>query len=142
MRRVDILCIGKLRDDGLRALCDDYYRRCAPLLQVTERELRAVDELPRAVPPRSRLVLLDECGELMTSRAFAERLQGWLRAEASRLVFAIGGADGFDEASRARADGLLALGRLTLAHRLARLVLAEQLYRAVSIIGGAPYHRD
>lgn len=142
MRRVEILCIGKLRDAGLRTLCDEYYRRCAPLLQVTERELRAVTELPRAVAPRSRLVLLDEGGELLGSRPFAERLKGWLSTDGPRLVFAVGGAEGFDEASRARADGLLALGRLTLAHRIARLVLAEQLYRAVSIIGGAPYHRD
>lgn len=142
MRRVEIACVGKLRDAGLRALCDEYYRRCAPLLQVAERELRAASALPRAVPPRSRLVLLDERGELLSSRAFAGRLEGWLSEGGPRLVFAVGGADGFDEATRARADGLLALGRLTLAHRIARLVLAEQLYRAVSIIGGAPYHRD
>lgn len=143
MRKTRVLAVGKLRERGLRELCDDYYRRCRGRLLVEELELRDLSALARAIPDRARLVLLDEGGELLTSRAFAQRLRGWSESGAQKeLIFAIGGADGFDASLRRRADVTLSLGRMTLAHQLARVVLAEQLYRAVSILEGSPYHRD
>jgi 23S rRNA (pseudouridine1915-N3)-methyltransferase len=85
-------------------------------------------------------ILLDSRGQQLSSEELAERI-GRLRDEgAQRLVFAIGPADGWSDASRQRADLLLSLGRITLPHQLARVVLAEQVYRAFTILAGHPYH--
>ncbi len=93
---------------------------------------------PGRVPPVT--VLLDSRGRQMSSEAFA----AWLGARrddgAQHILFAIGPASGWSDAARARAQLLLSLGQLTLAHALARLVLAEQLYRATTILTGHPYH--
>lgn len=143
MRKTRVLAVGKLRERGLRALCDDYYRRCRSRLAIEEQEVRDLAALSRAIPDRAFLVLLDEAGRSMSSRTFAQQLRGWTEgSEQKELVFAIGAADGFDAALKKRADVMLSLGKMTLAHQLARVVLAEQLYRAVSIIEGGPYHRD
>lgn len=140
MRCVQVLAVGKLRDPDLRGLCDEYYRRCRAVLRISEREERDTRALAGAIPARGTRVMLDERGQQFTSKQFAERL--WLWTESSEpVVFVIGGADGLDDALRARGDHLLSLGKMTLAHRLARVVLAEQIYRAVSIQQGAPYHR-
>lgn len=140
MRELTLLAVGKLRDDGLRALCDDYYARCRRRFRVVEREVRDLGALRDAVPRRRQLVLLDERGIQHDSRAFARELARWMSGP-HPLVFAIGGADGFGEL-RGEADSLLSLGSMTFAHRLVRVLFAEQLYRAVSILDGSPYHRD
>jgi 23S rRNA (pseudouridine1915-N3)-methyltransferase len=88
------------------------------------------------------LVLLDERGKQFSTNKFAD----WLRRERDRgqqrMVFAVGPADGWLEADRARASLLLSLGPMTLPHEMARVVLSEQLYRAFTILAGHPYHRD
>lgn len=89
---------------------------------------------------RERVVLLDERGEEETSLAFARRVGRWLE-RGQDVALVIGGSDGLAPAVRARATETIALSRLTLAHRLARLVLAEQLYRAFTILRGEPYHK-
>ncbi len=142
MSRVLILAQGKLKPPALRQLCDEYYGRCRQRLQVEEREVREARRLQEAVPARRTLVVLDERGEQLSSRRFARRLDRWCQAQGSTTVFVVGGADGVPAALREGADLLLSLGPMTLAHRLARLVLAEQLYRATSILSGAPYHRE
>jgi 23S rRNA (pseudouridine1915-N3)-methyltransferase len=142
VKRVEVLAVGRLKEAGLRALCDHYYRRCRPTLEVVERELRDRAALQQAIPPKSTIVALDEGGEQLDSPQLAQKLQQWrTRPAVSRLVFLVGGADGLGAELRQRADFLLGLSRLTLSHRLARVVLAEQLYRAVTILGGHPYHR-
>ncbi|HYG69510.1 MAG TPA: 23S rRNA (pseudouridine(1915)-N(3))-methyltransferase RlmH [Anaeromyxobacteraceae bacterium] len=90
--------------------------------------------------PAERVVLLDERGEEPTSLAFAERVQRWMNA-GQDVALVIGGSDGLAPAVRARAAETLALSKMTLAHRLARLVLLEQLYRAMTILRGEPYHK-
>jgi 23S rRNA (pseudouridine1915-N3)-methyltransferase len=143
VKRVDLLAVGRLKEAGLRALCDHYYQRCRPTLAVEERELRDLAALEQAIPARSVVVALDEGGQQLDSKQLAAQLQRWRNEPArSRLAFLVGGADGLNAALRQRADFLLGLSRLTLSHRLARVVLAEQLYRAVTIISGHPYHRD
>lgn len=96
--------------------------------------------LSRALPEGAAVIALDERGELATSEALATRIGEW-RDTGRDLAFLIGGADGLDEAIRTRADWRLALGRLTWPHLLVRLLLAEQLYRASTILAGHPYHR-
>ena len=94
----------------------------------------------REVGGRTYVVVLDSGGKQMSSEEFAGRM-GRLRDEGvRRMVFAIGPADGWSEASRARADLVLSLGLMTLPHQLARVVLAEQVYRALTMLSGHPYH--
>ena len=87
-----------------------------------------------------RVVLLDERGKEPTSVELAQRLAGWLQ-RGQDVTFVIGGSDGHAEPIRVRAQETLSLSRMTLAHRLARVVLLEQLYRAFTILKGEPYHK-
>ena len=93
-------------------------------------------------PPGAVLVALDENGRNLDSRAFAGEIGKWRDDGAAALVFAIGGADGLGPEILAAARLRLALGAMTWPHQLVRLMLAEQLYRAVTILAGHPYHRD
>ena len=87
------------------------------------------------------VVALDERGSAWTTRQLAQRLQGW-RDSARDVAFIIGSADGLDNAVKQDASAILALSALTLPHGLARIILVEQIYRAVSVLSGHPYHRD
>lgn len=84
---------------------------------------------------------LDERGKLFTSPEFAARLSDWRDEGRSDIAFLIGGADGLDPNLRGRADVTLSFGKMVWPHMLARVMLAEQIYRATSILAGAPYHR-
>lgn len=97
--------------------------------------------LLRAIPPGAALVMMDERGEQPTSPRFARRLADY-RDQARDLCFVIGGADGLDPALRARADWQVSLGAMVWPHMLVRVMLAEQLYRAATILAGSPYHRE
>jgi len=99
------------------------------------------EKLLAAVPAGGTLIALDERGRALTTAGLSVMLAGWMR-EGSHPVFAIGGADGHDEAVRQKADKLVALSGLTLPHGLVRVLLAEQLYRAWSILANHPYHRE
>lgn len=89
-----------------------------------------------------RIVMLDELGEQLTSLQFAGRLERWRDEGVRETRFMIGGADGFDDADRQRADLLLGFGKATWPHLMARAMLVEQIYRATTIIAGHPYHRE
>lgn len=97
--------------------------------------------LTRAIPQGSVLVVLDERGDQPTSPQFAHLLADW-RDGARDVCFVIGGADGLDPSLRARADWQVSLGRMVWPHMLVRVMLAEQLYRAATILAGSPYHRE
>ena len=94
-----------------------------------------------ALPKGARAIALDERGKELTTCGLAVQLEAWMR-EPGALAFVIGGADGLDAALKKSAAMQLRLSALTLPHGLARVLLAEQLYRALSIIGGHPYHRE
>ncbi|AXK39099.1 23S rRNA (pseudouridine(1915)-N(3))-methyltransferase RlmH [Crenobacter cavernae] len=94
-----------------------------------------------ALPPRARLVVLDERGKNWTSMQLATGLKDWL-ADGQDIAFVIGGADGLSAELKQRADLLLQLSAMTLPHGMVRVMLAEQLYRAVSILNNHPYHRE
>ena len=108
----------------------------------------AVTELPEAggrvgdaLPP-TKIVALDEGGDALTSLAFAKLLEGWRDSGIREVRFLIGAADGLTADERASADRLLSFGTATWPHLLVRAMLAEQLYRATTIIAGHPYHRE
>ena len=88
----------------------------------------------------ARVILMDSTGRLLTSDEFAEALGGFRDRGTQVAVVGIGGADGWSAESRARADLVVSMGRLTLPHGLARVVAAEQIYRALTILAGHPYH--
>ncbi|NIJ21695.1 23S rRNA (pseudouridine1915-N3)-methyltransferase [Sphingomonas naasensis] len=92
--------------------------------------------------PGTRIVMLDETGENLPSRTLAERLGRWRDDGVREARFLIGAADGFDDAQRAGADLLISFGRATWPHLMARAMLAEQLWRATSILANHPYHRE
>lgn len=94
-----------------------------------------------ALPKAGRVIALDERGKDLDTAGLAAQIEGWMQA-GGPLVFLIGGADGLDAALKKTCDMQLRLSSLTLPHGLARVLLAEQLYRALSVIGGHPYHRE
>ena len=98
--------------------------------------------LLNSVPNGSKIVVLDETGKTPSSREFATLLQGWIDSGVPAISFLIGGASGHADFLRQQADYKLSFGRMTLPHMLARVVLAEQIYRAKTIIDGHPYHKD
>ena len=106
-----------------------------------ERKLREADDILASIADGDRVVCLDEGGEAIGSRDFAE----WLRRDADagfkRCCLIIGGPDGLSDGVLSRAERTLSLGRLTWPHQLVRLLVAEQLYRAMTILAGHPYHR-
>ena len=94
-----------------------------------------------ALPPKCRTIVMDECGRQWSTAKLADSISGWMR-NGGDTAFIIGGADGLDSGIKKTADEVLALSALTLPHGLVRVLLAEQLYRAVTLIKRHPYHRN
>jgi 23S rRNA (pseudouridine1915-N3)-methyltransferase len=154
--RLHLCAVGRLRAGPERALMDDYLARAdrtgrpLGLGPVTEHEVEdrkgggIASEgvlLARALPEGAALCVLDERGKTLTSPEFATALAGWRDAGRQDAAFVIGGADGVDPALRDRADLTISFGRMVWPHMLVRVMLAEQLYRATTILAGSPYHR-
>src|SRR5262245_1074105 len=143
--RIAIIAVGKVKQAGLRAEIDDYLGRVRRYSACDEVELKdgpareVTQRFERALPERATIAALAIDGKAYDSAAFARWLgQCELRAVGT-LAFLIGGADGLPAVTLARAQHRVSLSPLTLPHRLARLVLAEQLYRAFTILRGEPY---
>jgi 23S rRNA (pseudouridine1915-N3)-methyltransferase len=134
-----IVARGRIGRGPEAELVERYLKRISWPVKVTE-----LPERSRLAPPpeNSVTVLLDENGEALSSIEFAKRLERWRDSGRREARFLIGAADGFDEADRARADMLLGFGRATWPHLLGRAMLAEQLWRATSILANHPYHRE
>jgi len=150
--RLLIAAVGRLRAGPLRDLYDDYVGRlpwpadlrefeAKPGRSAAERQRREADMILGALPTSAVLVALDPRGWALTSEDFAARIGQWRDSGTATLAFAIGGADGFDDRVRAAARLVLSFGSLTWPHLLVRVMLAEQLFRASSILAGHPYHR-
>ena len=138
---VIILAIGRLRDAATRQLTGEYLKRLSRHLKVEVIEVRTDEEALRRLDPSHHVVALDTLGEPRSSKGFAQWLHQQLTYGRAPILFLIGGADGLSEPLRTRAKETLSLGPLTLPHRLARVVLVEQLYRAMAILKGEPYHK-
>ncbi|ROT10940.1 23S rRNA (pseudouridine(1915)-N(3))-methyltransferase RlmH [Muribaculaceae bacterium Isolate-104 (HZI)] len=111
-------------------------------LSADQQKVREGQGIIAALNPGDRVVLLDERGEMLTSRKFAQRIQQRMSAGVKRLVFVVGGPYGFSEEVYARADARLSLSAMTFPHDLVRLLFIEQLYRAMTILKGEKYHHD
>jgi len=151
--RLKVLWVGKTQQDWVREGIEEYssrIRRYMPLEVLEAREEkgaaeetlreRECDRLSKLVPKNARLVLLDEKGTVMSSPEFADFLGRSRDAAVPELVFAVGGAYGFSQEFRSRADTMIALSRMTFTHQMVRVFLLEQLYRGFTILNREPYH--
>ena len=158
--KLGLYCVGRLKDDAERAIVARYLERFAPIggqlgmsftgvTELTEsrapspeaRKSAEASELRRRLPAEARIVALDERGRSLSSEDFAGVLRSWLEGGVRSAGLVIGGPDGLDPALVKAADLALSFGRMTLPHGLVRAVLAEQLYRAATILARHPYHR-
>ena len=138
--RLHIVARGKIGRGPEAGLVERYLKRVTWPVQVTE--LPESGGRPPARAENGVTILLDEKGETLGSLDLARRLERWRDEGRREARFLIGGADGFSDAEREAADLLLAFGRATWPHLLARAMLAEQLWRATSILANHPYHRE
>ncbi len=154
--RVYLCVVGRLRKGPEKTLIDDYLTRFdrtgralglgpARVIEVEDRKGGGMAAeaalLRRALPSGARLCTLDERGQVWSSPEFSEKLAGWRDTGTQDLAFVIGGADGIDPTLRGEAQTSLSFGPMVWPHMLVRVMLTEQLYRAASILAGAPYHR-
>ena len=145
MKKIRIVCVGKNSKSFCRDGCDEYIKRLKSTYDIFVCEIpeqptvkRECDEILKRV--NGYFVLMDVNGDQIASEDFA----ALMRSEHERrdeITFVIGGADGVDERVRAAADKRISVGRVTYPHQIARLLLCEQIYRAMSIIKGVPYHK-
>lgn len=139
--KLRVAWIGKTRQKPLQALTDEYVARLARYTSVEPLELSSEAALAKQIErPDQYPVLLDSRGEQLSSEELAEFLRIHQDRGTHALLFAVGGANGFSESVRKTAKVQLSLGRMTLPHELARVVLLEQLYRGYTILKGHPYH--
>ena len=151
--KIKVAWIGKTKEPAIQSLAEEYLTRISRFVQVEGLALRdegALLQMCGRVAPakaskttsagKSTLVLMDSRGKQFSSEEFAGFLGDYQDRNPLPLVFAIGPADGFSEAARSAAQHIISLGKMTLAHELARVVLLEQIYRAFTILKGHPYH--
>jgi 23S rRNA (pseudouridine1915-N3)-methyltransferase len=158
--KITLICIGRLKEDAERGIVARYTERfqqtgaqagftALTIVELPEsraatakaRKAAEAAELRKKIATDVPVIALDERGGVLTSAEFAEKLGAWRDSGVKNLVIVIGGPDGLDTAFVKEARLVLSLGRLTMPHGLARAVLAEQLYRAATILTGHPYHR-
>jgi 23S rRNA (pseudouridine1915-N3)-methyltransferase len=158
--RIVVVAVGRLKQGPERELAERFRKRAADAgrgvglnsFDIVEiKESRAGDAARRmleesiaianVIPERAVTVIMDERGESLSSGAFAGRLQGWRAQDKPAVVFIIGAADGLAPSLREKASLAIAFGAATWPHQLVRIMLLEQLYRAVTILAGHPYHR-
>ena len=139
--RLHIIARGKIGRCAEAELVDRYLKRIKWDTKVTELpDIAGNVPAPKDTPART--IMLDEKGSQMGSVEFAKLLEKWRDDGVREIRFLIGAADGFGDAERAGADKLIAFGRATWPHMMARAMLAEQLFRATSILANHPYHRE
>ena len=148
-----IIAVGRMKKSPENDLVSTYIKRCPWTIKIieveekrplkgSERMAREGDLLLGAIPDGATVIALDERGGELRSTAFANKIERWQDQGVANLIFLIGGADGFAEKVKQRANGLISLGTMTWPHMMVRAMLSEQLYRASTILAGHPYHKD
>jgi 23S rRNA (pseudouridine1915-N3)-methyltransferase len=154
---IDVIAVGKLKEDYWIQACANYYKRLAryaalTLTEVNDQGARSTSEqanalrveasqLRRKIPKDAYVVMLDSAGAQLSSEGIADFIRNLQDRGGRRACFVLGGSWGLDKELKAEAGMLLSLGPITLPHNLARVVLLEQLYRAFKIITHEPYHK-
>jgi 23S rRNA (pseudouridine1915-N3)-methyltransferase len=143
--RILIVAVGRVKEKPLRETIEDYYGRIRRYTTLSEVEIpdgrfpEVETKMRRAIPPRAKVVALEVGGQRFSSQDFARWIGHCELGAVGAIAFLVGGSDGLPEAVSKEADLRLSLSDLTLPHRIARLVLAEQIYRAYTILRGEPY---
>lgn len=142
--KVTLAVVGRLKESYFVEAEEEYRKRLRPFCTLAVTEAKDEAALLASLPATAHLYAFDEKGAAITSVGFAHDILGAEQQHGggAPVVFAIGGADGHTDALRKRARKLIAFGQLTIAHRLVRLLVLEQLYRGFKILRGEPYHRD
>lgn len=143
--KIKVAWIGKTKEAAIESLSDQYLKRLSRYCEIDGASLKDEPALlklsaPQARPVRHTLVLLDSRGKQFSSEELAKFIAEYQHHNSMPLLFAVGPADGFSENARKAANLSISLGKMTLAHELARVVFLEQLYRAFTILTGHPYH--
>ena len=151
--KIRILWVGKTQEEWVRAGIDEYAARIGRYVKLEIAEAREEkggagdsvreregERLVKLVPKNARIILLDERGDQMTSPEFAGFIGRYRDSGVSELAFTIGGAYGFSDSFRQRADKVIALSRMTFTHQMVRVFLLEQIYRGFTILNNEPYH--
>ena len=153
--RIIFLVVGRMKSGPERELVDEYIKRAGPIARFLG--FRGIDEVEVAsgggldaeaerilakLPAGAKCIRLDEFGRAHRSRDFAANLAKWRDQGVPDLVFLIGGAEGYGDAVKAAVPDAIAFGPQTWPHRFVRVMISEQVYRAVSILAGTPYHKD
>jgi 23S rRNA (pseudouridine1915-N3)-methyltransferase len=143
--KLKVAWIGKTKESAIQSLTDEYLKRLSRYAEVEGTPFKDEAALLKlgardARPSRHTLVLLDSRGKQLSSEELAKFLGDLQERNPLPLLFGVGGTDGFSDEARRAATLVLSLGKMTLAHELARVVLLEQLYRAFTILKGHPYH--
>lgn len=137
-----VLAAGKIKEKEARVLADDYLKRIRRYVKCDEIEVKSAKDLAGAVPSGALLVALEVDGDAVTSTELSKRVERWSSTGKGIVAFVIGGAEGIPQELSRSANARLSLSKLTLPHRLARVLLLEQLYRSLSILRGEPYARE
>ena len=141
--KIKLIVHGRLKEKYFQAAEAEYLKRLKAYCNFEIIETKSEAKLLAALPSNAQIYAFDERGEHFSSREFAAILNDEaLHGGGAPVVFLVGGADGHSEQTRKRAKKLLAFGKATIAHRLVRLLIVEQIYRGFRIIRGEPYHRD
>ncbi|WP_293574645.1 23S rRNA (pseudouridine(1915)-N(3))-methyltransferase RlmH [Phaeobacter sp.] len=154
--RLHFCVVGRLRAGPEKQLIDDYLQRFdrtgralglgpCKIIEVEDKKNAGMgaeaDLLRKSISKGSVICILDERGKLLSSPDFSDKLANWRDSGRQDVAFVIGGADGIDPSLRAEADFAISLGKMVWPHMLVRVLLAEQVYRAATILAGSPYHR-
>jgi len=145
--KLQVISVGRVKSDPAATMVDDYIGRIGKFIPVEDLVLKVEDDdrvaerMLKAAESATLLVAMDERGKLFDSFEFSELVSSWMNAGHQKVTFVIGGAAGLSPKVVAKADLKIGLSRMTLPHRFARLLLAEQLYRALCIIRNVPYQK-
>jgi 23S rRNA (pseudouridine1915-N3)-methyltransferase len=139
--KILVRAVGRMRDKRMQSLCDEYVERARRHVPVEVDEVEHDDGLLRGLPAGAEVIALEPGGDSWNTAQLTKHIEKRMVQGARALVFLIGGADGLPAGVVAQAQRRLSLSPLTLPHRLARVILCEQIYRAISVIRGEPYSR-
>ena len=145
MLSIDLIAVGKLKNDPLLDVFEDYKKRLLWKFSFTEldgkTQAEQLTKIESELKPNAALVVLDERGKSLSSRDFAAKIDAW-GVSHGHVQFVIGGADGLSDDIRKKATMLMSFGAQTWPHMMTRVMLMEQIYRAQQILANHPYHRD
>lgn len=140
---LQIFCVGKLKDSWLEEGCHEYLTRIKKKYRIEVHEITSEEEvISKWLKPRRELWVLDEKGKLFDTKEFSTKLASCMQQSAQGVGFLIGGANGTSTQVKQKASQLWSISPLTFPHRIVRLLLLEQLYRAFSYLNNEPYHRE